>query len=238
MARLLQVSVALALLLASSGVSADMIGPGHKPAKGSIQVSANLPEDRAVLLGNTFEGATRITPGAPVQISWHPLHGKLELVLADTSQLEALKSLPSGEGRLEKLHKLTTPCAEPFEGVRTVKISEPYDEVRWYYDVKLDGDKCTGTLTRTAYLSDGKEISTDAAAPVATPSASAVPQGSASPKTPSKPAASSGCGACTVGRSRPGALWMLLPLLGLVRRRARERRARSGRRLTTRPAGA
>lgn len=225
MTRLLRVSVALALLLVSPGVFADMIGPGYKPAKGSIQVSATLPKDKALLLGNTFEGATPVASGTPIQVSWHPLHGKLELVLADTSQLEALKSLPSGEGRLEKLHKLTTPCSEPFEGVRTLKISEPYDEVRWYYDVKVEGDKCTGTLTRTAYLSDGEEISTDAAVPVAEPSASVVPQGSASPKPPSQPAASSGCGACTMSRSSSAEWWMLLPVLALLRRRGRRARA-------------
>ncbi|MEZ4371306.1 MAG: hypothetical protein R3B07_10795 [Polyangiaceae bacterium] len=227
MSRLAIILAATGLLLGTSlhstHASADILPPGYKGAKASIQVSAELPKDHVLVLANTFNGATPLEPGKPSDVSWHPLAGELELVLVKRADLKQLENLPrEQEPRWKTIRQYSTSCSKAFRGVRSIKASEPYDEVRWYYEAEVNGDKCTSKLVRTAHLAKGEEVPAPAVPPSAdVPSAvtSALPQGTDTPSPPNKPAASGGCSGCATSRSAPASGWLLAPLLLLWRRR-------------------
>lgn len=224
MTRWLSASLVVGVSLLAGPAAADIIGPGYKSARSSIQVSGEVPEDSVLILANTFEGATPLEPGKASEVSWHPLHGDMELVLAKRDALPKLKDLPrSKDERWATLRKYTVSCSEPFTGVRTIKISEPYDEVRWYYEATASGEKCSSRRTRTAFLAEGKELSSEPATPSASSATSATPSalppGTASSSPPNRPAGSGGCDGCATSRSAPASAWLLLPVLLLWWRR-------------------
>lgn len=172
-----------ALALGAGSARADIVPSGYKPVKLSIEVQAEVPEGHTLLLINTFKGATKLPPGKSVRVDWHPLHGKMQVVSATATQLAAIEKIAEddrGDDRMPKMQAQSTPCADPFDGVRTVKDTERYDEIRWHYTVSVDGKGCKGALVRTSYRTDGEELKTD---PPAKPSDGAPgTEQSASPK--------------------------------------------------------
>ncbi|MCA9641629.1 MAG: hypothetical protein KC492_13075, partial [Myxococcales bacterium] len=69
------VALASATLFCALDASADLLPPGHKGAKSSIQVSGEPPQDSVFVLANTFDGTTTLEPGKPSPVNWHPLQG-------------------------------------------------------------------------------------------------------------------------------------------------------------------
>lgn len=222
-------AIAAATLLTASSAHADLLAPGHKSVASSIRVSAEPPADRVLILANTFEGLTVLEPDQVTKVSWHPLSGNMQLVLAKRSDLKTLQEIKPGPERLEKIRQLTVDCSKPFKGVRTIREQEPYDEVRWHYQVSIesDGKACTAKLTRTVQLKDGQALAPAASATAsasATPVATSATATSRAPnaKAPATQQASGGCGGCSLERSSsPQGPVTTLVLLGLLVRRRR-----------------
>ena len=202
-----------------------MVPDGYKGVSLSIEIALDgeLPEGRSLVLANTWKGVTALPPGEVVKVEWHPLHGKLQLVSAASDQIPALIEVAEKEHdqRLSAIVSKTVPCAPPFDGVRTVEDTEPYDEIRWHYRVSLSASGCKAELVRTAHLNDGKDLDPPAkpsasavasSAPTTAPAMSAAPP---PPATPPRPASSCSFG----GAAAPGTGIAWLALMGLALRR-------------------
>lgn len=215
-----------ALALCTTPARADVIPSGYKGVKLSIEVEADVPEGHALLLLNTFDGFTRLVPGKTIKVGWHPMAGEMQLVRATTAQVAAIEAIgkePRGDERMAKMQAQSKPCSEPFDGVRTVKDTERYDEVRWHYTVSLDGQACKSELVRTSYLADGDEVKpVSSAAPSAEPSGTSEAKAADRPEAPAPKPASSCAVAAPSGESNgAAATFILLAGLALLARSRR-----------------
>ncbi|MEZ4220426.1 MAG: MYXO-CTERM sorting domain-containing protein [Polyangiaceae bacterium] len=233
----------MASALCASTASADLIPSGFKSVKLSIQVEAQVPEGRALLLANTFQGASVITGSEVQSVDWHPMAGDMRLISVSAADAEEVKKLSSPGANREKLKAIfarAQNCSEPIQGVRTLPESNPADEVRWRFRVSFKGASCQTDESATLYLNkEGKIVGTaikngaraespvapnaDTPAPVASSPSPATPT-SAPP--PAAPPAKSGCGSCVVGSASgpAGADWTAIAAaaaLALLRRRRR-----------------
>lgn len=167
----LHACVVVAGLLIASSVRADMLGPGEKGVKLTIQVDATgVPADKVLIIDHTFRGADIVTPGGVSELEWHPLGGEMQIKLIAKSEADKLAPLRAGLER-EKIAPITAKavaCGPTFPGVRTIPDSSPADEARIVVRAGVTGDACTAELVRTDYFDkDGK--------PVAAPGDSAIP---------------------------------------------------------------
>lgn len=234
--RLLASLTLLTLLLAPLTSRADMLGPGEKGVKLSIQVDAEVPAGKSLVLVHTFRGADRITPGAPQTVEWHPLGGDMVLRLVAADKLGKLDELRAALER-DQIAALVAgrDCHAPFPGVRTISDSSPTAEIRWVYRVAITGDTCKAELVRTDHLDDkGALVSGDPNTAIPPPTLPPVPKAPEPAKAaepakapeparaaePAKaPASAKGCAGCEVGGTHGGASLGALLLLGLRRRR-------------------
>ncbi len=227
------------LSLVTAAASADLIPDGFKTVRLSIQVEAQVPEGRALVLANTFRGADVLLTGNVEKVDWHPAGGEMRVVSVSATDAEELKKLAGPGADREKMQKILAQgkdCSKPFAGVRTLPDSNPADEVRWRFRISFKGDACQTDEFATQYLSkDGKLVGSGAddtkkpTAPAAP--APAPPEPASAPAAPNTPPATqpakSGCGSCSVGapEQKPSSGWGALALgafaLGLSRRRRR-----------------
>ncbi len=219
---------------------ADILPPGAKGVRLSIQVEAELPKGKALALARTFRGAMVIEPGTAQEVEWHPLGGDLRLWMIDASATKKFKSLRADMKRdeLNAIVERGVACHEAFPGVRTIPEDSPESELRWVYKVAFTGESCAATLERTEKLdADGKVLPAPEAATPATPATPTPPpppikpapvnkhEKAASEAPAPKRDASEPAGMCSVA-SRPdaGALAWLTLLLAAGRRRSRRAR--------------
>lgn len=139
-------------LLWSTTASADMLGPGEKGVKLSIQVDATVPAGKTLILANTFRGADIITPGAVTPVEWHPLGGDLQIKLLATAEADKLPPLRERRDDVKPITDKATACGAAFPGVRTISDTSPASEVRWTFRATVNGDACTAELVRMDYL--------------------------------------------------------------------------------------
>ena len=186
----------LAVALLAGAARADILPDGHKGVKLSIRVDAEVPAGKALILAHTFRAIDVIQPGTVAQVEWHPMGGQMVIMTVPATSLtskveEQRKSLEREP--LEAIAKGGTPCHGGFDGVRTVPISAPADEVRWNYKVTFSGDACTATLAKMEFFDktgkpvEGTDVpgvpSSAAAAPPPTGSAAGTAAQTASPAT-------------------------------------------------------
>lgn len=200
--------VALGLLAGSA--RADILPDGHKSVKLSIRVDAEVPAGKALILGHTFRVIDVVKPGAVAAVEWHPLAGQMVLMTVPaasiTDKVEEHRKNQVSEP-LKEIEKAGTPCHKGFDGVRTVPVDSPADEVRWNFKVTFAGDTCTATLTGMEFFDssgkpvEGKGVPVPPGVSTAASAASAAPSSSGS--APAAPgAAQGGCG-CEIGAGAP-----------------------------------
>ncbi len=234
------VIVAGALSSASAPARADVLPPGAKGVKNSVAIEGKLPPGKALLVANTFYGATLAKPGASVDVAWHPLSGPMRLFMVDAAVAAKVPAVGKVDDakELKEAAEKGVACSDEFSGTRTIPETEPADEIRLVFQVEATATACKAKLVRTEYYAkDGKPVAGIDGGPAPKPSASADPASpSASPQAapsaaPSAPNATprAGCASCAVGSapSSPQA-----PLLGLalaaklaLRKNARARRS-------------
>lgn len=172
-------------------------------------------------------------PGETIEVAWHPLHGKMQVVSATTSQVAAIEAIAEnhrGDERMPMMQAQSTPCAEPFDGVRTVKDTERYDEIRWHYDVSIDDKACKADLTRTAYLADGVALKTEPSAKRSADDSDggAAPKAATTTSKPTKNAPATPASTCAMtgpANEPPGPAAAMMLFAGLaIAARARRRR--------------
>lgn len=224
--------VLLAVLLAPLTARADVLPDGHRAVKLTLKVDADVPAGKALVLANTFEGATVVTPGAVQDIQWHPLHGDMQLRLVSADSTEAIKAAAANLDRdkIKPLVDAGAACGAAFAGERTIEDSSPAVEVRWNFRATITGDTCGAELVKREFLdAGGKAVAAPGApaqpGPTSAPLADPPKPAPATP-TPAEPAAAPNKAAeksssmCQIGGdSAPGALLGLGLLLGLRRRR-------------------
>jgi MYXO-CTERM domain-containing protein len=246
----------LAIALLAGSAQADLVPDGYKGVDLSIRVDAEVPAGKALILAHTFRAIDAIKPGVVAPVEWHPSAGKMVLMVVPAASLsdkveEQRKALDREP--LQQIEKSGKPCHEGFDGVRTVPISAPANEVRWNYKVIFADEGCTATLTRMEFFDksgkavDGTDVPgvpSAAAAPARTATAAANAAPSAAGTATGAPAAPAsdptaqvqkgGCG-CEMGpgTSQEGALAGLLSAFGLLlaacRRKNGSPRFRAGR---------
>lgn len=236
---------AFAVVTSLAGAArADILPDGHKSVKLSIRVDAEVPADKKLILAHTFRTIDVIQPGAVAAVEWHPLGGQMVIMSvpasAVTDKVEEQRKSQESEP-LKKIEQAGTACHKGFDGVRTVPVSAPADEVRWNYKVTFSGDSCTATLASMEFFDkSGKAVpGTDvpnvpASAVPAAPSSNA----SASPASSTSAApgdAKKGGGGCAIARGVPagegdlgGAPAGLLAGLGLFLAARRRRGGQGG----------
>jgi MYXO-CTERM domain-containing protein len=236
--------VAAGLALTAGTAHADLLPDNHKGLTLSIQVDAELPAKKRLVLANTFRGAMVIEAGEVQKVDWHPSGGEMELVLVDAGQAAKIAALRDGDGfdreGIAAIVAKGTSCGESFRGVRTIPDSSPAEELRWVYRVSVSGDGCEATQERQVYLDgDGGEVEDSVAAPrvrrdgalADPPDPKPEPASAAEPAaeeavakagmaTPS-PAAKGGCGCVSdpAGSGGAGGLALAALVLGVGRRR-------------------
>jgi MYXO-CTERM domain-containing protein len=224
--------------LVSASASADLVPNGFKSVRLSIQVDAQVPEGRTLVLANTFRGADVLTTGGVEQVEWHPMGGEMRVVSLSAEAAKEIAKL-SGPGAdrdaMKQLLAKGQDCSKPFAGVRTLPDSNPADEVRWRFRISFKGDSCQTDEFATQYLSkDGKVVGTgadDTKKPTTPAAPAAVAPGAASkPEAPQAPApqvqpTKSGCGSCSVGAPQLGDQWSALAMFAFGLALSRRRRA-------------
>lgn len=234
-----------ALALASTAGRADVLPPGAKGVKNSVAIEGKLPPGKALLVANTFYGATRTLPGGSVEVAWHPLSGPMRLFLVDAAVAAKVPAVGNVDHakELKEAAETGVACSDEFSGTRTIPETEPADEIRLVFQVEATATACKAKVIRTEYYAkDGKPVagldggpapkSSSAGNPPASASPSAAPEAasSASPSTPNT-TPRAGCASCSVA-SVPSSSQG--PLLGLalaaalaVRKKTRARRSQS-----------
>lgn len=147
--------------LVATTARADMIGPGLKSVKLSIQVDATVPDGKALILANTFRGADLVVPNTVTPVEWHPLGGDLQIRLLARSEADKIPPLRDKLDRnsVAPIAAKGVVCGPAFAGVRTISDTSPAAEVRWTYRATVTGDTCSAELVRTDYLDkDGKVV--------------------------------------------------------------------------------
>lgn len=215
-------------LLASSAAHADLVPPGAKGVPNFIRVEGDVPAGKALVVGKTFRYALVLKPGVSTTLEWHPLSGKMQLQLVDAKDLPAIEAAVAKQDNkaVEKALATAVPCGEPFQGVRTVKDTNPEAGVRLVFKVSVTGATCAATQLPNELLdADGHLLGAPAApsasAPPAPPPASSAP---APAPSSAAPPPKSGCGACAVGGDSSGfgglaALGLAAMAMGRRRRR-------------------
>lgn len=233
-------AVVLASFLAPLAARADVVPDGMKAVKLSIRVEAAIPGDKALVLANTFEGGTVITPATDQPISWHPMGGAMQLRVVPADKVEAIRAAAKDLDRntIKPIVEAGLACGQSFSGVRLIDDTSPAVEVRWTYRASVTGEACTADLVKQEYLDgagkaveapppppDAGPVSAPLAGPPSTPPAPpSPPTPPATPTKASEPASptpsAGGCGGCAVGDPASGAFaWLALALA--VRRRRR-----------------
>jgi L-amino acid N-acyltransferase YncA len=208
MHRALLAALLSVLLLGASDARADIVPAGRKSVRFSMQVDAQVPENKALVLLNTQHLAEVIAPGTMARIGWHPAAGPMQLATIDASAASKIPPLVDGGARdREAVRKATahaTPCGAPFEGVRTVPETSPAREIQQFYRVAFTGDGCTAELVRTRQLDASGHVLDEEpdAAPAPSSSASATPAPPDAPEAP--PARRSGSCACSFDEAARG----------------------------------
>lgn len=222
--------VAIGWLWATTA-SADLLGPGEKGVKLSIQVDGTVPAGKALILVNTFRGADLITPNTVSKVEWHPMGGEMQLRLlasAEADKIPALREKLDRDG-IKPISDKGKACGAAFRGVRTISDTNPAEEVRWTFTATITGDDCKAELVRTDYLDGaGKPVAAPGNTDIPPPSppgiqpapAKAEPAKVETPAaTPAKtdtPRTESGC---SIAAPAPAGLVVLFALL--LRRRRR-----------------
>ncbi len=184
----------LTVALFAGAARGDLLPDGYRPVKLSIHVEADVPAGQALILAHTFRAIDVIRPGAVAPVEWHPSGGRMVITSVPASSLtgkveEQRQSLDRKP--LQEIEKSGKPCHAGFDGIRTVPVSAPAEEVRWNYKVTFTAEGCTATLTSMAFFdSSGKPVDgTDvpnipSGTPIAAPPPStAVAPGTVSPST-------------------------------------------------------
>jgi MYXO-CTERM domain-containing protein len=218
--------LAAASLLAGAA-RADVLAEGQKGVRLSIQVQADVPPGKKLILAHTFRVLDVLQPDAPARVEWHPFGGAMQIMSVPAASIDAKveeQRQNQERGALEKIVAAGQPCHEPFKGYRSVPLEALADEIRWVYRVAFSGEICTATLLRMElYDKEGKAVDATGlrdlpAVPIGTHAAPA--SDAAAP-----PATKGVCG-CEVG---PGAAagsawagtWAALLGLALAARRRR-----------------
>jgi len=186
-----------AFALYGSDAAADMLPEGAKGVKLSIQVDADPPSGKAIVLGGTFKGAMVLTAGEVAPVAWHPMAGDLQLHLVDQAIADKIGPLREAmdRDRISALLGSTPACGGSFSGVRTLPESEPADEIRWVYKLGATADGCESSLEKMIFLdASGTSVKGPGGeAAVVLELASKDPEGA--PKAAAKPAAEDGSAA-------------------------------------------
>ncbi len=224
--------------LFSTTASADLIPDGFRSVKLSIQVDAEVPKGRVLVLANTFRGANVLPVGKVEKVSWHPMAGEMRVVsLAESDAQELTKAAgPRIEPAiLKQILAKGKACSDPFPGVRTVPKTNPAHEVRWRFRISFKGDSCQADEFATQYLSKDGQIVGSGSDNTEKPTKPTAPKPVVASKQPATPPAApttaptpqpkkSGCGSCQVGAPSPAPL-SALAMVGLtgfaLRRRKR-----------------
>lgn len=150
----LRAALMMLVCLGATAVRADMLGPGEKGVKLSIQVDATVPAGKTLILANTFRGADVLAANAVTPIEWHPLGGDLQIKLVATAEADRLAPLRDNLDRdaIKPIAAKALACGAPFPGVRTISDRSPADEVRWTYRATITGATCSAELVKTEYL--------------------------------------------------------------------------------------
>lgn len=222
--------VAIGWLWATTA-SADMLGPGQKGVKLSIQVDATVPAGKTLILVNTFRGADLVAPNAVNKVEWHPMGGDMQLRLLASAEADKIPPLREKLDRdgVKPIADKGKACGAAFPGVRTISDTSPAEEVRWTFRASITGDDCKAELVRTDYLDGaGKPVAapgnTDIPPPsppdvTPAPSKEAPAKVEAPAKTEAKAdAPKTEASGCSVAAPAPAGL-VLLGLLALRRRR-------------------
>ena len=215
--------------LFSAAASADLIPDGFRSVKLSIQVDAEVPKGRVLVLANTFRGASVLPVGKVEKVSWHPMAGEMRVVSLAESDAQELTKAAGPRIEPEKLKQILAKgkdCSDPFPGVRTVPKTNPAHEVRWRFRISFKGNACQADEFATQYLSkEGKVVGSGSdntekpTKPISPPPAAesktpAKTQPAPPPPAPAQPK-KSGCGSCHVGAPAPAPL-SGLAMIGLV----------------------
>jgi len=147
-------------LLGSTTARADLLGPGEKGVKLSIQVDATVPAGKTLILANTFRGADLIKPGTVTPVEWHPMGGDLQIKLLATAEADKIPPLREKLERegVKPIADKATACGAAFPGVRTISDTSPASEVRWTFRATVNGDACTAELVRMDYLDPAGKV--------------------------------------------------------------------------------
>lgn len=206
----------------------DILPPGFKGVSTSIRVDGEVPAGKVLVVAKSFRGVDALKPGVNTPLQWHPLAGKMQLMMFDAKLAPALEAArDKGGDALKKALAPGVPCGEPFDGVRTVPEKQPEAEVRFVFKVSITGAACAATQLPNELLdADGKLLGAPAAPPASAPPPPAPPASGAPSPTPSSaaPPPKSGCGACAVGGASSG--WGGLAALGLAAMALGRRRRR------------
>ncbi|HEY8376073.1 MAG TPA: MYXO-CTERM sorting domain-containing protein, partial [Nannocystis sp.] len=224
----LRLAVVLATFLIPLGARADLIADGYKTVKLSIHVDAVLPADKALVLANTFEGGTVLTPGVEQDISWHPRRGDMQLRVVPADKVEELRAAAQNrdDDTSKPILDAAFACGPSFPGERIIVDTSPAVKVRWTFRASVAGDACTADLVRKEFLdADGKVVDPPSdpadlgpkSAPLADPPRPAAPTKTAD--TPAAPASPGGCTCRTDDEPTRGLAWLALTLLVWRRRR-------------------
>jgi len=217
--------VAIGWLWATTA-SADMLGPGEKGVKLSIQVDGAVPAGKTLILVNTFRGADLITPNTVSKVEWHPMGGEMQLRLLASAEADKITPLRDNLDRdgVKPIADKGKACGAAFPGVRTISDENPAEEVRWTFTATITGDDCKAELVRTEYLDGAGKLvaapgNTDIPPP-SPPDLKAVPTKVEPAKVePAKvDAPKTESSGCTVAAPAPAGLIVLFALL-LRRRR-------------------
>lgn len=190
----------LTVALFAGAARGDLLPDGYRPVELSIHVEADVPAGQALILAHTFRAIDVIRPGAVARVEWHPSAGRMVLMSVPASSLtgkveEQRQSLDRKP--LQEIEKSGKPCHAGFDGIRTVPVSAPAEEVRWNYKVTFTAEGCTATLTSMAFFdSSGKPVEgTDVPnIPSGTPLAAPPPATAAAPGTGSPSTSAPGTG--------------------------------------------
>jgi len=220
--------VAIGWLWATTA-SADLLGPGEKGVKLSIQVDGTVPAGKTLILANTFRGADLITPNTVSKVEWHPMGGEMQLRLlasAEADKIPALREKLDRDG-IKPISDKGKACGAAFRGVRTISDTNPAEEVRWTFTATITGDDCKAELVRTDYLDGaGKPVAAPGNTDIPPPSPPAPAPAKAEPAkvetpaaTPAKTDAPKTESGCNIAAPAPAGLVVLFALL--LRRRRR-----------------
>jgi hypothetical protein len=217
----------LACLLATTAARADELGPGEKGVRTTLLVHAAPPNNKALILHNTFRGADVVTPETEGPISWHPARGDMEIVMVAASEAAKLPALHEAGDRdaVARISAAGVRCGGAFAGLRTLPVTSPAETVRWTFNVKFNKGGCAAEKVGVEYLDAGGHTVDPGAVtrepPITPPDLEAVkvPEKAAEPakaNAAGPPATSGGCNARGAGDGAG-----LLLVVGLLLRRRR-----------------